>query len=143
MICVMKSVLFLMFLVLICNAQPTLQFSTNSSISQYRIVWENNSFTNLGGFYAYIGTNKIDCGLNTSYDFYLTGCVPVCAVSAYDINRNETPLAYESNNIVPRMLQLNTPSPVIIGSTNLRDWYDVTNVLVPCNKPREFFRVIQ
>lgn len=127
-----------------CYGQPIPQQDSNTNVFNKLATWARPYDPNTVGFYFYQGTNKIDCGTTTYQYFSYTGCTPILAVSGYDINKRESQLIYQSNTLSANqtvLLKLN--HPCAIGSTNLNDWYPITNVLVPCNKPQEFFRVIQ
>lgn len=134
--------LFIILISTSCYGQMPLQ-NTNQVIKEYQAVWEMPLYDNVGMFYLYIGTNKIDCSTNTYYRFWWTNQLPICSITSYDTNGNESYCVYETNITSVQMIPLTLNHPCAIGSTNLHDWYPITNVLVPNNKPQEYFRVIQ
>lgn len=145
--CVSIPVIFLFVLFALitstkAHGQIMPQLVTNQ-ITQYQTSWEMPFDTNVEGFYFYLGTNKIDVGSNTYFRYCVTGCIPVVAVSSYDISRNESAKVCETNTYIMSMFSLTLNHPCAIGTTNMHDWYPVTNVLVPMNKKQEFFRIIK
>lgn len=133
--------LLILLINLNCYGQMPIQTTNAINIVAF---WYQVFDTNVTGYYFYNGTNKIDCGTTTYCYYSYTGCPPVIAVSAYYADKVESPLCYMSNGITPvKMMTLKLNHPCAIGSTNMQDWYPITNVLVPCDKQQEFFRVVQ